>query len=209
MTPAEIGKAYDTITHLWLRKDFNRKNGTAQHQRALDFLNQPQPRSSQKPPYALDVGCGCNGRFIDLLKEEGFYIEGLDISEKMIRLARDRNPELTFYHHDICTWKLPRQYDFITAWDSIWHIPLAEQEKVLSKLVNALTPHGVLIFSFGGLDEPNEHTDNFMGPEVYYSSLGTRGFLDVFSQLPCEVRHLEFDQYPEMHTFMVIQKLDK
>jgi len=36
---------------------------------------------------------------------------------------------------------------------------------------------GVFIFSFGGTAEEGFHTDNFMGPEVYYSSLGTNGFL--------------------------------
>jgi hypothetical protein len=34
------------------------------------------------------VGCGCTGRFIDLLLNEGFSPEGLDISTEMLSLAK-------------------------------------------------------------------------------------------------------------------------
>ncbi len=79
MNPVETGKKYDTITHLWESDRFNRDNGMAAHRRALQFVTQ-QGR-------ALDVGCGCTGRFIDLLLEEGFQPEGLDVSGKMLALA--------------------------------------------------------------------------------------------------------------------------
>lgn len=34
ITPDDIGKAYDTITHLWQREEFNRNNGIEVHKRA-------------------------------------------------------------------------------------------------------------------------------------------------------------------------------
>jgi len=116
MKPKQIAKAYDEITHLWTREDFDRDNGIEQHIRALTFL--------EKRDKALDVGCGCTGRFIDLLQAEGLAYEGVDVSAKMIELARERHPDVTFQQQDICEWEIPEEYDFITAWDSIWHIPL-------------------------------------------------------------------------------------
>ncbi len=198
MNPQEIGQIYDKITHLWESEDFNRKNGIEQHKRALSF--------AKNKGRALDVGCGCTGRFIDLLQNEGFSPEGVDVSEKMINLARERHPNIVFHHQDICEWDIEETYDFITAWDSIWHIPLKQQEKVLKKLVSSLNKDGVMIFSFGGTDEQGEHTDNFMGPEVYYSTLGTNGFLNLLMNLGCIFRHLEYDQYPELHTYLIVQK---
>ena len=198
MTPEEIGLAYDKITHLWESPNFNRDNGIPQHQRALQFV--------KEPGRALDVGCGCTGRFIDLLLEAEYLPEGVDISAHKIQRAREHHPDIHFTHADICQWQPPAKYTFITAWDSIWHIPLAQQRPVLTKLVDALNPGGVLIFSFGGLDEPSEHTDDFMGPEVYYSTLGTRGFLQLFLELGCDIKHLAFDQHPEVHAFLIIQK---
>ena len=198
MKPTEIGSAYDQITHLWESPDFNRENGIPQHQRAVQF--------AEHRGLALDVGCGCTGRFIDLLHTEGFTPEGLDISTKMLELARARDPKITFYQADICTWTPPKSYDLITAWDSIWHIPLDQQRNVLSKLVAHLNPGGVLIFSFGGTQEESEHTDDFMGPKVYYSTLGTSGFLKLFMELGCEIKHLQYDQYPELHTYLIVQR---
>lgn len=198
MNPHEIGKAYDSITHLWESDDFNRNNGIAQHKRALTF--------SKSRGKALDVGCGCTGRFIDLLQSEGFSVEGVDVSAEMIHLARNRHPDVTFHHQDICDWMIQDTYDFITAWDSIWHIPLEEQKNVLSKLVASLNPGGILIFSFGGTDEPGQHTDDFMGPEVGYSTLGINGFLGLLTELGCIFRHLEYDQYPELHAYLIVQK---
>lgn len=199
MNPDKIGKAYDAITHLWERKDFNRLNGVEQHQRALAFV--------KSKVNALDVGCGSTGRFIELLCREGFITEGIDVSEKMVQLARKRDPDITIHQQDICEWVSDKKYDFITAWDSIWHIPLDQQESVISKLVSWLNTGGVLIFSFGGTHEKDEHTDDSMGPEVYYSTLGTTGFLKLLSNLSCVCRHLEYDQYPELHAYLIVEKV--
>lgn len=198
MNPIEIGKAYDEITHIWAGEDFDKNNGIEQHKRAVMFA-----RNRGK---ALDVGCGCTGRFIELLLSEGFAPEGVDISKEMIRLAKLRHPEVVFHHQDICEWPLEEKYDFITAWDSIWHIPLNQQKPVLTKLVASLNVGGLLIFTFGGTVEPSDHTDNFMGPTVYYSTLGTNGFLKLFIELGCICRHLENDQNPKSHTYLIVQK---
>ena len=64
MEPTKIGEAYDQITHLWESDKFNRENGIAEHKRAISFV--------QYKGKALDVGCGCTGRFIDLLLDQGF-----------------------------------------------------------------------------------------------------------------------------------------
>ncbi|WKD51290.1 class I SAM-dependent methyltransferase [Microbulbifer spongiae] len=198
MHPKDIGRAYDKITHLWENGNFNRKNGIDAHKRALAFVNNKGK--------ALDVGCGSTGRFIDLLLSEGFTPEGVDVSAEMIRLARRRHPGVVFHHRDICEWCIEDKYDFITAWDSIWHIPLQQQATVLAKLVFSLNKGGVLIFTFGGTDEKSDHTDDSMGPEVYYATLGTNGFLTVLISLGCLCRHLEYSQHPESHTYLIVQK---
>lgn len=198
MTPTDIGSAYDQITHLWESEKFNLANGIEAHKRALSFV-----KGRGK---ALDIGCGCTGRFIDFLQQEDFTPEGVDISDEMLRLAKQKHPDVTFHHQDICQWQPLEKYDFITAWDSIWHIPLVQQESVMTKLIGSLNKGGVLIFSFGGTDEPGEHTDSFMGPEVYYSTLGTNGFVSLLMKLGAVCRHLEYDQHPELHTYLIVQK---
>ena len=181
MQPAEIADSYDSIAHQWLEPHLI-TNGIRQHEHALKFR--------MRGGLALDVGCGCNGRFVRLLESRGYEVEGLDVSAQMIALAKTQSPHATFYHADVCEWMPTRQYDFITAWDSIWHVPLDRSESVLRRLCSALTTGGVFIWTAGGLDSPEEKRDSAMGPPVYYSVLGISKTLQTISDAGCVCRHL-------------------
>jgi len=143
---------------------------------------------------------------LDLLIAEGFDAEGLDISDKMLELARQRHPEIQFYQADICDWDFTETYDFISAWDSIWHIPLEEHQPVLTKILDALSPNGVFIFTTGGVDTPSETRDAAMGPPMYHSAPGIPNILEWLKSHKCICRHLEYDQYPELHLYIIAQK---
>ena len=199
MTPDEIAKSYDQIAEQWSGDDFPRTNGIEQHERAIAFVKDRRN--------ALDIGCGSSGRIIDLLIEHGFDVEGLDVSKRMTELARERHPNIAIHHADISRWGFSRRYDFISAWDSIWHLPLANQEAVLTKILQGLTRGGVCIFTTGGLDAPEEKTDSAMGPPMYYSVLGIPAMLQVITENQCICRHLEYDQYPELHLYVIAQKI--
>lgn len=198
MTPQELARSYDEIAHVWLEPHIQ-SNGLAQFERAISFVTQRG--------HALDIGCGSSGRFLDLLQQHGFQVEGLDVSERMIALARQNRPGVTFHHADISTWELPRKYDFISAWDSIWHLPLALQKPVMKKICDALAPGGVFIFTTGGLDGPEEKSDSSMGPPVHYSVLGIPRTLEILGLYGCVCRHLEYDQPPEKHLYIIAQKV--
>ncbi|MDB5797107.1 MAG: hypothetical protein JWP36_1009 [Paucimonas sp.] len=73
--------------------------------------------------------------------------------------------------------------------------------------MGALEPGGVFVFSAGGPDTAGEHTDASMGVEVYYSILGIPGIVDVINAAGCVCRHLEFDQHPQNHLFVVAQRV--
>lgn len=198
MTTAQIAASYDRIACFWCGPDFDQNNGIAAHQRALTFL---AGRGA-----ALDMGCGSSGRIMDLLLEAGLQVEGLDISGEMLRLARQRHPQLVFHHADICEWTAPHLYDFISAWDSLWHVPLPQQHAVLMKLLSALTPGGVLIFSAGGLEKADEKQNSAMGVPMYHATLGTPRILALTQEAGCTLRHLEFDQWPEPHLCVIVQR---
>lgn len=198
MHPRDVAASYDRIADTWNSEAFSRSDGIEQHERALAFVAQGRQ--------ALDIGCGCSGRFIDLLAGRGFEVEGVDLSARMIELARRRHPRVTFHHADIREWNPRGHYDFISAWDSIWHLPLRDHEGVLSRILGMLAPGGVCIFTAGGLDAPGEKVDAAMGVPMYYSTLGIPGTLAVIDESDCVCRHLEYDQPPELHVFMVAQR---
>lgn len=200
MDHSAIASAYNRIAERWLDQRFNRSNGIRQHAHALRFLR------SGAGGWALNVGCGCNTRFNAPMRDRGLQIEGVDIAERMIALAREADPTVPLHHSDVCTWQPERAYRFISAWDSIWHVALELQRPLMLKLMHALEAGGVFIFSAGGLDAADTHVDSTMGPEVSYSTLGIPGLLDVIEEAGCVCRHLEFDQYPEKHLYVVAQR---
>mgnify|MGYP001817202149 FL=1 len=199
MTPDEIARSYDQIADQWNSDAFPRTNGIEQHDRAVEFVKQRR--------HALDIGCGSSGRIIDHMISHGFDAEGLDVSHRMIELARKRHPGITFSHADITNWRFSKKYDFISAWDSVWHLSLADQEAVLKKIMRGLTDGGVFIFTTGGLNGPEEKVDSAMGPPMYYSVLGISRTLEIISDNQCVCRHLEYDQYPELHLYVIAQRI--
>jgi SAM-dependent methyltransferase len=198
MTPQQTARSYDKLASHWNSDEFNRTNGIAQHKWAFRFAS--------RKGVAIDVGCGSSGRIIDLMISEGFEAEGLDISPEMVRMAKSRHPEVLFHLADICDWDFPKKYDFISAWDSIWHAPLESHEAILRKLCEGLNHGGILIFTSGGLDRPGEVTNPCLGQPLYHASLGIPRLLEIVSQQGCICRHLEYDQHPELHLYLIIQR---
>jgi predicted TPR repeat methyltransferase len=197
-----IASAYNEIAERWLNERFDQSNGVGQHERALSFL---QDRTGG---WALNVGCGCNTRFNASMRGYGMNIEGIDIASGMVSLARQADPTVIVHHADVCNWQIRRAYRFISAWDSIWHVRLEHQRSLMLKLMGALEAGGIFIFTAGGLDAEDEHIDAAMGPGVYYATLGIPGLLDVIKDAGCVCRHLEFDQYPQKHLYIVAQRVE-
>lgn len=198
MTPDQTAAVYDRIAEHWDCPAFNHSNGIAQHERALRFVGAVGS--------ALDVGCGSSGRIIALLQRHGFTVEGLDLSEQMLQRARRHHPQVVFHPADICGWSFPKRYDFISAWDSIWHVPLHRQLDVLRKLCAGLSAGGVVIFTTGGVETPEEITGPCFGEPLYHAAPGVPAVLRVLDECACAVRHLEYDQYPEKHVYVIAQR---
>jgi 2-polyprenyl-3-methyl-5-hydroxy-6-metoxy-1,4-benzoquinol methylase len=196
MKPKELGEKYDKIAQWWHEQHQDSRYGMVQLDMALRFV--PDGK------LALDVGCGAGGRIVRKLQEQGFTVTGMDVSEEMIQLALRNHPETSFLVQDICTWETDNKYDFIIAWDSIFHLPLHMHRPVINKLCNLLEINGVLVYTFG--NATGEHTDTWHGDEFYYSSIGINGNLEALINNGLTVKHLELDQFPEKHVYVIAQK---
>jgi len=198
MKPTEQAANYDKIAAHWNSNRFNRENGISQHKRALNYA----PEGGK----AIDIGCGSSGRIIELLLKHGYQVEGLDLSSEMLKLARIRHPNVTFHHVDIDQWVSPVKYAFISAWDSIWHVPLARQAGVISNLLAHLENNGVIIFTSGAVDEKGEGSNLFLVQQLYHAALGIPAILSLLEKHHCVCRHLENDDWPNKHLYVIAQK---
>ena len=190
--PGQIGRLYDAIAAWWDDQQATSTSGLAYVRRVAEL-----PANRRR---ALDVGCG-SGRLTAALTGAGYRVVGMDVSPGMLALARGRHPGSPFLQADICTWTPPEQYDLVIAWDSIFHVPHAEQRGVVGKLCDALAPGGAVLFTAGGID--GEVTGPMCGETFYYSSLDVEEYLRVLKARGCRCVLLEMDQYPEEHVVLI------
>ncbi|WP_052476298.1 class I SAM-dependent DNA methyltransferase [Cohnella kolymensis] len=59
----------------------------------------------------LDVACG-TGKHIEHLNDS-FKVDGIDISERFVEIAQNRNPSSTFWCRDMTSFKLEKHYDVV------------------------------------------------------------------------------------------------
>ncbi len=198
MEPHELGKKYDRIALWWHEQHRESAYGIQQLERAMRY-------AVAGGGTALDVGCGAGGRVINALLDQGYEVTGIDVSPEMIRLATRNHPDAVFHLQDICTWEPDGTFDFIVAWDSIFHLPLQMQRTVIDKLCRLLKTNGIVFYSFG--NATGDHTDTWHDDEFYYSSIGMNGNLAALLENGLTVLHLELDQFPEQrHAYVIGQK---
>lgn len=93
----------------------------------------------------LDVACG-TGLHIGPLREH-YSVEGLDIDENMLEVARQKYPEIPFHRADMVDFDRGCQFDAITClFSSIGYtktIPRLNQ--ALANMARHLKPNGVLL----------------------------------------------------------------
>lgn len=197
MKANETGEKYDKIAQWWQEHHENSQYGVAQVEKTLQFV--------EGGGNVLDVGCASGGRLINIFDQNGFTVTGIDVSHEMIRLAKTQHLSHIFKHEDICTWQPNGQYEIVFGWDSLFHLPLSEQTQVLKKLCDCVLTNGVLAYTFGHGE--GEHESSWREDVFYYSSLGINKNLKMLIKNGLTPVHLELDQYPERHAFVVAQKL--
>jgi ubiquinone/menaquinone biosynthesis C-methylase UbiE len=93
----------------------------------------------------LDVACG-TGKHLELLREH-FDVEGLDLDEELLAIARERLPGVRFHHGDMRAFDLGGTFDVVTClFSSIAYTRTVEDlERAIASMARHLSPGGVLI----------------------------------------------------------------
>ena len=184
----EIARRYCEITE----KDGDRAFQEDMLERTLDFL--------PSKPRMIDLGCG-DGRDTDHLRRQGVDVVGIDISTKMIDLAREKYPECAFLHSDMRDTVFPED-TFQGAWASasLSDIPKSELSSAEKEIYRILEKGGIFCFSFKVGDGEGFEETLVEGLETYnsyYTLEELREELDLFNiidsrEYPGEIFGSEF-----------------
>lgn len=123
---------------------------------------------NKEQPAVLEIGCG-NGRdAMEILRRTNQYL-GIDISDELIKLAKEKNPNGTFIVADIEHYQLPENLDAIFAFASLIHVPKESLKKILADGLKALNAGGVFRISMKRANEYTETTtEDKFGTRTYY-----------------------------------------
>ncbi|MBT3658677.1 MAG: methyltransferase domain-containing protein [Rhodospirillaceae bacterium] len=120
--------------------------GTRDHDVSQNYAALLDAIEGEAPLTILDIGCG-PGRDVQYFKSLGHDAMGLDGSETFVEMAR-AHTGCEILHQDFLALALPdRHFDGIFANATLFHVPSQELPRVLSELLAALKPSGVLFTS--------------------------------------------------------------
>jgi len=112
-----------------------------------DFLEEVFKKYSDIPiKTILDLACG-TGLHTKELISRGYELTGLDLSEEMIKIARERNPKTNFIVGDMKKFKINKKFDAcICMFSSLGYLTENRQiEGYLKSIKEHLNPRGLLV----------------------------------------------------------------
>jgi SAM-dependent methyltransferase len=94
----------------------------------------------------LELGCG-TGSILNHL-QDAYEVSGLDISSKMLSIARKKVPRAKLYRQDMADFQIGDRFDVIFCiFDSINHVKrFSDWKKVFALVRRHLSPDGCFIF---------------------------------------------------------------
>ena len=130
----------------------------------------------------LDVGCG-PGRDAKFFSEQGFDVIGIDLSKKLLEIARKNASNAIFYLMDMRNLNFPDNYfDGIWVCASFLHIPRKDAQKTLVGFYRVLKGGGLIYISVKeGFGEEFVKSEQYVEKEryfVYYSSQELRQLIE-------------------------------
>lgn len=104
-------------------------------------------REGFRPKTALDLGCG-TGVLCRLLRDHGILATGMDLSEGMIAIAREEDPQGRYGVADMTCYRAEEPVDLVTCTgDALNHIPsLTDVGRMFHNVWESLAPGGWFLF---------------------------------------------------------------
>ncbi|MDD3046235.1 MAG: class I SAM-dependent methyltransferase [Candidatus Pacebacteria bacterium] len=105
----------------------------------------------------LDLGCG-NGRFYQKLKQADYV--GIDVSEKLIQIAKENYPCASFKVASATNLPFQKdEFDYIYSLAVLHHLPQEYHSRFLEEIKRVLKENGTLILTVWNLEERKKKED--------------------------------------------------
>jgi len=129
----------------------------------------------------VDLGCGAGVPGTLALTERGLDVLGVDFSEVQLARAVRLVPAARFVRADMAEFHLrPASVDAVTAFYSLIHLPLADQQALLPRIRAWLRPGGQLLAVVGAAWWTG--TEPYLGADMFWDHADTQAYLRWFRE---------------------------
>lgn len=142
--------------------------------------------------YLLDLGCG-PGRDAKIFSDNGYIVTGIDLSDKLLRIAGKHAPKAEFLNMDMLNLSFPDSYfDGIWAMSSLIHLEKNQLPEALAQCQRVIKTGGAFYLCFKkGEGESLEPDQRYGGLEKYYAYYQANELRNIINNTKFEI--LEFD----------------
>jgi ubiquinone/menaquinone biosynthesis C-methylase UbiE len=163
----------------------------------------------------IDLGCGPGQTTKFIADQELTDIVGIDISEEMIKVAKEINPHLQFETGDILKLEYPGNiFGSAIAFYSIVHFNYEQVRAAFKEIKRVLKEDGQFLFSFH-VGEEVIHLDDFLDHKVNidFRFFDTGKIIDLVSKTGFEIidvieRQAYKDvEYPSRRAYVWVKKI--
>lgn len=145
-----------------------------------------------KGAYILDLGSGTGKPYAKLLVERGFHVLGIDISPRMIELARNYVPQAEFVELSITDIEFKNMFDGVFSSYTMLLLDPPLFEDVAKRIVLSLKKGGLFYLSLNetgkeGIDVDKEAFVEIMGEKMYSRAYSKEEVLETFSNVGMEL----------------------
>lgn len=183
----------------YLKEKYDQMAESYMESRSLfDNTNQLQKLASLIPSGAkvMDLGCGTGLPVAKFFADRGYEVLGIDLSDKMIELARKNVPNATFSIKNIMQLDFnENHFDMIVSFYCLFHLKKEKQKEAFHKIIRWLKIDGYSYFTlatkeYTGMDN-FEGTIDFEGKLLPYSHYSLEDYQKIFQTLGTEVISME------------------
>ena len=170
----------DTISKI-VEQGYNRiAEDYYSHRNLNKFNGELEEFASLLPENAhiLDVGCGAGIPTAKFLTEKGLKVTGIDLSDKMLSLARNNVPKADFVKMDMNDLQFSEStFHGIISVYALFHVPKDKHFDIFKQFFKILKPGGILMLNTGVSE--SEGTSNFFGVPMFWSNFSPKTTLDL------------------------------
>jgi SAM-dependent methyltransferase len=117
----------------------------------------------------LDMGCGSGDPIAAYFAQAGHPVTGIDSSDTLIALCRERFPDGDWHVADMRSLALGRRFAGLLAWDSFFHLDHDDQRAMFPVFRAHAAPDAALMFTSGPAH--GVAIGEFAGERLYHASL--------------------------------------